>query len=81
MASVCLDLLRGLEWVAVHEDAYRIRALNVSASVSFPESYATSPVDAAVEYLWSRGVAVVASAGTAARTRTRCGTRQATTRM
>src|SRR5712692_2748386 len=57
------DLLRGLDWVAAHHDDYGIRALNVSASVSFPESYATSPVDAAVEYLWNDGVAVVTSAG------------------
>jgi serine protease AprX len=57
------DLLRGLDWVAAHRDDYQIRALNISASVSFPESYATSPVDAAVEYLWHDGVAVVTSAG------------------
>ncbi len=57
------DLLRGLDWVAAHQDDYKIRALNVSASVSFPESYATSPVDAAVERLWSDGVVVVTSAG------------------
>jgi len=57
------DLLRGLDWVAANRDGYRIRALNISASVSFPESYATSPVDAAVERLWNDGVAVVTSAG------------------
>ncbi len=57
------DLLRGLDWVAAHHDDYGIRALNISASVSFPESYATSPIDAAVEYLWNEGVAVVTSAG------------------
>jgi serine protease AprX len=57
------DLLRGLDWIAANRSDYHIRALNVSASVSFPESYATSPVDAAVEYLWNDGVAVVTSAG------------------
>jgi len=55
------DLLRGLDWVAAHRDDYGIRALNISASVSFPESYTTSPVDAAVEFLWNDGVAIVAS--------------------
>jgi serine protease AprX len=62
-ASLVSDLLRGLEWVAKNRDTYKIRALNLSASVSFPESYATSPVDAAVEHLWNDGVVVVASAG------------------
>jgi len=57
------DLLRGLDWISTHRDDYQIRALNISASVSFPESYATSPVDAAVERLWNDGVAVVTSAG------------------
>jgi serine protease AprX len=57
------DLLRGLDWVAAHKDAYHIRALNLSASVSFPESYTTSPVDAAVEHRWGEGVVVVTSAG------------------
>src|SRR5229473_1005075 len=57
------DLLRGLDWISAHRDDYRIRALNISASVSFPESYATSPVDAAAERLWNDGVAVVTSAG------------------
>jgi serine protease AprX len=57
------DLLRGLDWVFVNAPAYHIRALNVSASVTVPESYATSPVDAAVERLWAANVTVVAAAG------------------
>jgi serine protease AprX len=57
------DLLRGLDWIADHRADYGIRALNISASVSIPESYATSPVDAAVEHLWNDGVAVVTAAG------------------
>jgi serine protease AprX len=57
------DLLRGLDWVKSNRDTYQIRALNLSVSTSVPESYATSPVDAAVERLWSEGVAVVAAAG------------------
>jgi serine protease AprX len=57
------DLLRGLQWVSSNRNTYKIRALNLSVSVSVPESYATSPIDAAVEYLWRQGVTVVASAG------------------
>jgi len=57
------DLLRGLEWVDVNRGTYKIRALNLSVSTSVPESYATSPVDAAVERLWHDNVVVVASAG------------------
>jgi serine protease AprX len=49
--------------VAANKDAYHIRVVNVSASVTIPESYATSPVDAAVEHLWQQNVTVVTSAG------------------
>lgn len=62
-AAYVSDLLRGLEWIEKNRGVYKIRALNLSASVSFPESYATSPVDAAVEHLWDDGVVVVTSAG------------------
>jgi serine protease AprX len=57
------DVLRGLEWVELHRAAYHIRAINLSVSTSVPASYATSPIDAAVEHLWSEGVTVVAAAG------------------
>ena len=56
-------MLRGLEWVELHRAAYHIRAINLSVSTSVPASYATSPIDAAVEHLWSEGVTVVAAAG------------------
>jgi serine protease AprX len=57
------DLLRGLDWVEMYRGAYHIQALNLSVSVGIPESYATSPVDAAVERLWRDSVTVVAAAG------------------
>ncbi|HEY3059724.1 MAG TPA: S8 family serine peptidase [Chloroflexota bacterium] len=57
------DLLRGLNWVYLYGDSYKIKALNLSVSVAIPESYATSPVNAAVERLWNSDVTVVASAG------------------
>jgi serine protease AprX len=37
------DLLRGLGWLYLTCRRYRIRALNLSVSVSVPQSYATSP--------------------------------------
>jgi serine protease AprX len=42
---------------------YKIRALNLSVSTAVPESYATSPIDAAVERLWYDKVVVVVAAG------------------
>jgi serine protease AprX len=57
------DLLRGLDWVETYRGAYHIQALNLSVSVGVAESYATSPVDAAVERLWRDSVTVVAAAG------------------
>lgn len=57
------DLLRGLEWVDLNRATYNIRVLNLSVSSSVPSSYATSPIDAAVEHLWRDGIAVVAAAG------------------
>jgi serine protease AprX len=57
------DLLRGLDWLYNNQARLKIRAVNLSVSTSIPESYATSPVDAAVENLWHAGVTVVASAG------------------
>ena len=57
------DVLRGLQWVSTHRSNYNIRAINLSFSTSVPASYATSPIDAAVESLWHQGVTVVASSG------------------
>ena len=57
------DVLRGLQWVGLHRTNYNIRAINLSLSASVPQSYATSPIDAAVENLWHQGVTVVTSAG------------------
>jgi serine protease AprX len=57
------DLLRGLQWLSLNADAYKIKVLNLSVSVAVPQGYATSPVDAAVERLWQDGITVVASAG------------------
>ena len=57
------DLLRGMDWVYANKDAYRIRVANLSVTTSVPESYATSPIDAAVESLFAKNVTIVAAAG------------------
>jgi serine protease AprX len=57
------DLLRGLQWVDQNRSTYHIRVVNLSVSTGVPSSYATSPIDAAVERLWYDGVTVVAAAG------------------
>lgn len=57
------DLLRGLDWVEKYHGDYHILALNLSVSTNVPASYATSPIDAAVERLWNDGVTVVTAAG------------------
>ena len=57
------DLLAGLEWVGQNHEAYNIRVVNLSLHSSVAESYQTSPLSAAVETLWFRGVFVVVAAG------------------
>ncbi|GAC1319410.1 MAG: hypothetical protein NVSMB2_14700 [Chloroflexota bacterium] len=59
------DLLRGLEWVDTHRTSSGIKALNLSVQAAIPSSYATSPIDAAVELLINHGITVVAAAGNA----------------
>jgi len=57
------DVVAGLQWVYEHRDAYNIRVVNLSMNSSVPESYHTSPLDAALEILWFNGIVVVVSAG------------------
>ena len=57
------DLLRGLDWLNQNRSAYHIRVANLSVTTSLPVSYATSPIDAAVEALYRQNVTIVASAG------------------
>jgi serine protease AprX len=42
---------------------YNIKVLNLSLGAATPQSYKSSPIDAAVERLWQAGIVVVASAG------------------
>ena len=57
------DLLRGLDWVNTYRGQYHIMALNLSVTSNTPQSYATSPIDAAVEFLVHQNITVVAAAG------------------
>src|SRR5579859_3383593 len=57
------DLLRGLNWVYLNQSARHIQVVNLSVGTSTPGSYATSPLDAAVERLWHNGVTIVVAAG------------------
>jgi serine protease AprX len=57
------SVVSGLQWVLNNKDAYNIRVVNISLNASIPESYHTSPIDAAVEILWFNGIVVVVSAG------------------
>src|SRR5262249_31050217 len=47
------DVLRGLDWVQRNGPAFKVKVVSMSLSTSIPTSYATSPIDAAVERLWA----------------------------
>jgi serine protease AprX len=57
------NVILGLDWVDANRLAYNIRVVNISLSETTTSSYLSSPLDAAVERLWSHGVVVVVSAG------------------
>lgn len=57
------DVVDGLQWIYDHQDEYNIRVVNLSLNSSVPETYHTSPLDAALEILWFGGIVVVVPAG------------------
>ncbi|MFL7867875.1 MAG: S8 family peptidase [Anaerolineales bacterium] len=57
------DVIDSLQWVYENKDVYNIRVANLSLTSTAPESYHTSPLDAAVEILWFNGITVVVAAG------------------
>jgi len=57
------DIMNAILWAVVNRDTYNIRIINLSLVSSIAESYTTSPLDAAVEYAWLKGIAVVVAAG------------------
>jgi serine protease AprX len=57
------DVIAGLQWIFEHKEEFNIRVVNLSLNSDLPESYHTSPLDAALEILWFNGIVVVVSAG------------------
>ena len=57
------SVVRGIEWVVAHQEAYQIRVINLSLGAPVTASYRTDPLSAAVEIAWQRGIVVVAAAG------------------
>ena len=62
-AAATSDIMNAILWVVNNQSTYDIRVLNLSLMSSVAESYTTSALDAAVEYAWLKGIAVVVAAG------------------
>jgi serine protease AprX len=56
-------IMNAVMWAVQNKDTYNIRIMNLSLQASVQESYRTSPIDAAVEYAWLKGIVVVVAAG------------------
>ena len=56
-------VMNAILWAVTNRNTYNIRVLNLSLQASVQESYRTSPIDAAVEYAWLKGLVVVVAAG------------------
>ncbi len=56
-------IMNAIMWAVVNRNTYNIRVINLSLQASVQESYRTSPIDAAVEYAWLKGLVVVVAAG------------------
>ncbi|HSO94127.1 MAG TPA: S8 family serine peptidase [Candidatus Dormibacteraeota bacterium] len=62
-AAPTSTIMNAILWAVENRSVYNIRILNLSLSASVQESYMTSPIDAAVEYAWLKGIVVVVAAG------------------
>ena len=62
-AAPTSTIMNAILWAVNNRAAYNIRVINLSLSSSVQESYLTSPIDAAVEYAWLKGIVVVVAAG------------------
>ena len=56
-------ILNAIMWAVLNKKTYNIRVMNLSLQASVQESYRTSPIDAAVEFAWLKGIVVVVAAG------------------
>ena len=61
--ATVLDVIYGLQFAVDFQHVYNIRVVNLSLDSATPQSYATDPLDAAVEAAWLHGIVVVAAAG------------------
>jgi serine protease AprX len=50
------SIMNAILWAVNNRATYNIRVMNLSLSASVQESYVTSPIDAAVEYAWLKGI-------------------------
>lgn len=62
-AAPTSSIMNAIMWAVLNKNAYNIRVMNLSLLASVQESYRTSPIDAAVEYAWLKGIVVVVAAG------------------
>ncbi len=58
-------VIKGIEWVVRHKDAYGIRIINMSIGAPATESYTTDPLSQAAEAAYKAGLVVVTAAGNA----------------
>jgi serine protease AprX len=56
-------IMNAIFWAVINKNTYNIRVMNLSLQASVQESYQTSPIDAAVEFAWMKGIVVVVAAG------------------
>lgn len=56
-------IIDALDWVAKNHRKNKIRVVNISSTSGLAQACATSPLCAAVEQIWQRGIVVVVSAG------------------
>lgn len=57
------DVIAGLQWILENREQYNIRVANLSLNSTVAESYHRSPLNAALEILWFKGIVVVVSSG------------------
>ena len=62
-AALESDVVAGLQWIYDNRATHNIRVVNLSFNAATPQSYHTSPLNAACEALWFNGIVVVAAAG------------------
>jgi serine protease AprX len=57
------SVIRGVEWVLAHRQAYGIRVINMSFGAPARTSYRADPLASAIEIAWRAGLVVVAASG------------------